>query len=126
MPRCALRPDAADRNPLPGQPLVRIVGPQGQPILGARGEHAVRLGDAAGHQVVDHHAEIAFGAVENDLGRRRRPRSRVEPRHQALRRGLLVAGGAVDLAGQEKPRQTLGLQASASSSRGSTWSYSIA
>ena len=27
--------DAADRDPLPGQPLVRIVGPQGQPIFGA-------------------------------------------------------------------------------------------
>ena len=65
-------PDAAERDALAGQPLVGIVGAQRQPVLGARGEHAIGLGDAAGDQVVDHHAEIAFGAVEHDRARRRR------------------------------------------------------
>ena len=62
----ARRPDAADRDALVGQPLIGVVGAQGQPIFGARGEHAIGLGDAARHEIVDHHAEIAFGAVEHD------------------------------------------------------------
>ena len=37
-------------------------------------------------------------------------RGGVEPGDQSLRRSLLVAGGAVDLAGQEKPGEPLGLQ----------------
>ena len=71
--RAALGADAADRDALSGQPLIGIVGAQRQPIFGARGEHAVRLGDAARDQIVDHHAEIAFGAIEDDFARRRRP-----------------------------------------------------
>ena len=59
--------------PFAGQPLVGVVGAQRQPVFGARGEHPVRLGDAARDQIVDHHAEIAFGAVEDDRRRRRPP-----------------------------------------------------
>ena len=70
------RADAADRDALAGQPLIGVVGPQRQPIFGPRGEHPIRLGDAAGHQIVDHHAEIAFGAVEHDRPARRRPAPR--------------------------------------------------
>ena len=106
-PFCA---DAAERDPPARQPLIGIVGAQRQPIFGARREHAIRLADAAGHQIVDHDAEIAFGAIEDD--RRAPPRSRrgIETGDQALRRSLLIAGGAVDLARQEQPRQALGLQ----------------
>ena len=82
--RVALRarlPDAAQRNALIGQALIGIVGAQRQTILGARGEHAIGLGDAAGHEVVDHHAEIAVGAVEHDrVGARRPSRPRSDPR----------------------------------------------
>ena len=35
---------------------------------------------------------------------------RVQPRQQPLRRRLLIAGRAVDLAGQEQPADPLGLQ----------------
>ena len=52
--------------PLSVKPLVGIVGAQRQAILRPRGEHAVRLGDAAGHEVVDHDADIAVGPVEDD------------------------------------------------------------
>ena len=84
-----------------------------QPVFGARGEHAVRLGDAARHQVVDHDADIAFGAVEDDRRARRRRARGVEAGDQALRGRLLVAGGAVDLAGQEEPGHALASPASA-------------
>ena len=42
-----------------------------QPILRARGEHPIGLGDSPRHQVVDHHSEIAVGAIEHDSLRRR-------------------------------------------------------
>src|SRR6185437_3987051 len=75
-----------------------------------RGEHPVWLGDAAGDEVVDHHAEIAIGAIEHDwrgtAGRKRG----VEPSHKALGGSSLIAGGAVDLAGQEEALQTTGLE----------------
>ena len=49
-----------------GQPLVGVVGAQAQAVLGARGEHAVGLGDPAGDEVVDHDAEIAVGARDDE------------------------------------------------------------
>ena len=103
------------------QPLVGIVGAQLQPVLGARGEHAIGLGDAARHEIVDHDAEIAVGARDDEApaaaaGQQRR----VDAGGQALGAGLLVAGRAVDLAGEEQPRQALHFEASGSSSRGST------
>ena len=55
--------DAAELQPRRRQALVGVVGAQAQPVLGARGEHAVGLGDAARHQVVDHHADVALGAA---------------------------------------------------------------
>ena len=57
-------PTAPSAQPDRGQPLVGIVGPQGQPVFGARGEHPVGLAGAAGHQIVDQHADIGVGAVE--------------------------------------------------------------
>ena len=41
-------------------------------ILGPAGEHAIRLIDAAGHQVVDQHADVRLVAVEDRAARRRR------------------------------------------------------
>ena len=117
--------DAAERDALAGQPLIGVVGAQRQPIFGARGEHAIGLADAARDQIVDHHAEIAFGAIEHDRRAAAGPRGGIEAGNQALRGGLLVAGGAVDLAGEEKPGRRL-VSSDGVSSRGSTWSYSIA
>ena len=61
-----LRAHAADGDALLGQALVGVVRAQGEAIFRARGEHPIRLGDAAGDEVVDHHPEIAFGAIEQD------------------------------------------------------------
>ena len=76
--RCAVRSDAAEVDAERRQALVGIVGAQAQPVFGARGEHAVGLGDAARHQVVDHHAEIAVGAA--------RRRNRAAPPPASARR----------------------------------------
>ena len=76
----SLGADAAKCDPLRRQALVRIVGPQRQAELGPRGEHAVGFGDAMGRQIVDHHAEVGFRAVES--------RGRLPP---ALRAALIPA-----------------------------------
>ena len=54
------------------QPLFGVVAAQLQAVLGARGEHAVRLGDLLGDQVVDQHAEVGLAAAERQLAPGRR------------------------------------------------------
>ena len=56
----AARPDRAPGLAQRGQAQVGIVGPQAKPIFGPRGEHAIGLVGAPGHQVVDHHPDIGF------------------------------------------------------------------
>ena len=48
-----------------GEPQVGVVVAQQQPVLGARGEHAVGLVDALGHQVVDQHADVGLVASQD-------------------------------------------------------------
>src|SRR5215831_12530252 len=103
MPRAAAWPHAAERNAPGGQALVGIVSTQREPILRARGEHPVRLGDPARYQIINHNSEIAFGAVEGDVAAATHAGRRIETRDQTLRRRLLVTGRAVDLARQEQP-----------------------
>lgn len=43
------------------EPQVGVVGAQAQPELGAGGEHAVRLGGTAGHQVIYQHPRVPVG-----------------------------------------------------------------
>ena len=59
--------------------------------------------DTLRDQVVDQHADIGLGAVEHEV-RPPPPAAQrgIDAGHQTLRRRLLVAGGAVDLAGQEQ------------------------
>ena len=90
-----------------GQALIGVVGAQGQAILGARGEHAIGLADAAGDEVVDHHAEIARGAVEDVALGAASATGGVEAGDEALGARLFVAGGAVDLTGKEQARKLL-------------------
>ena len=85
-----------------GGATVRVAAaPKQQTVLGARGEHAVRLCRAAGHQVVDQHANVGLVPPEHKgrLPITSRER-RVEAGDEAKARRLLVAGGADDL-----PRQ---------------------
>ena len=93
-----------------GQPQVGIVLAQLQPVFGAAGEHAVGLGHAAGDQVVDQHAEVGLVAPRAPAGLAARQERGVDAGQQPLRRGLFVAGGAVDLPGEEQAGDRLGLQ----------------
>ena len=104
----APRADAAEAHPDRRQPLIGVVGAQDQPVLGARGEHPVGLAGAAGDEIVDQYADIGVGAVEHERLRPRRRERRVEPGDQPLRRRLLVAGRAVDLAGEDRGRAPAG------------------
>ena len=60
----ARRLDRADAEP---QRVSRwsALSARGQPVLGARGEHAIGLGGPAGHQIVDEDADIGVGPVEH-------------------------------------------------------------
>ena len=94
--------DQADPPAQLGQAEVGVVVPEQQPVLGAAGEHPVRLVDPAGDQVVDQDADVGLRPVEDERARPRRRTGGVDPGDQALRGGLLVAGRAVDLAGEEE------------------------
>src|SRR6202022_4007644 len=102
--------DAADRKTTRRQPLIRIVGAERQAILGARGEHAIGLARAARHEVIDHHAEIGLGPVENDRIAAGRETGGIETGDKSLCRSLFVAGGAVDLSGEKKTRKPFRLE----------------
>ena len=105
--RPSRRTDAPGGDPARGQALVGVVGAQVQPVLGARGEHPVRLGHPAGDQVVDHDADVGLAAVEDEGRALERARSRVDARDETLARRFLVARRAVDLPGEEQARQRL-------------------
>ena len=72
----------------------------------ARGEAArrTRLVDALGDEVVDEDADEAICTAENELLLALRGAAGVDAGEDALRRRLLVAGRAVDLAGEEQAR----------------------
>ena len=75
----ALRRDAAGGDRLGRQPRRGIVGAQPQPIFGAGGEHPIGLGDALQDEIVDHHADIGIGAVEQDRRRARAQAAALRP-----------------------------------------------
>ena len=99
----------ADRR----QPAVGVVVPQQQAVLGPASEHAVRLIDAPGDEVVDEHADIRLGAVQDQGVFAFHPERRVDAGHQPLRRCLLVAGRAVDLPREITARRPASSPASA-------------
>ena len=80
---------------------------------GAGREHAVGLQTAGRRQVVDQHADVGLLARQDERALATHPTGRVDAGHDALRRGLLVAGRSVDLAGEKQPLHPLRLQAAA-------------
>ena len=72
-----------------------------------------RLCDAARDEVVDHHAEIAVGAGDDERVACAGSRARgVDAGEHPLPRGFLVAGRAVDLSGKEQARHGLHFETS--------------
>ncbi len=92
------------------QAEVGVVAAQQQAVLRARGQHPVGLDELLGDEVVDHHAEVALVAPQDDRVAPGRPSRGVDAGEEALPGGLLVAAGAVDLAGAEEAAHALRLQ----------------
>ncbi len=94
----ALVVDEPERTPARHHALGGVVFAQGEPMLGARGHHAIGLVGALGGEVVDEHARVGFVSREDELlavaahGERR-----VGTGDEPLDRRFLVARGAVDL-----------------------------
>jgi hypothetical protein len=105
--RVVRQPDFASQR---RQAPVGVVLAQQQPVLGAAGEHAVRFVHAAGHQVVDQHADISLLAAQNQRPVAALFQRRIRTGDQALRGGFFVARRAVDLAREVQAVHQLGLQ----------------
>ena len=93
-----------------GEPLVRVVGPEHEPVLRSARQHAVRLAQVLGAEVVDERSEVAPLPGQHQLRAVERHGRGVGTREQPLRRGLLVPRGAVDLPGEEETADLLRLQ----------------
>ena len=102
--------DDAPLRAEPREPLVGVVHAQEQPVLRARREHAVGLARRARDEVVEHHARVRLAAREPHGIEPARAASGVQAREQSLRARLLVAARAVDLPGEEEPRDALGFR----------------
>ena len=92
------------------EPAVGVVVPQGEPVLGAAGEHAIGLVDALRDEVVDQHADVRRVALDHERLAARGGERRIRPGHDPLRRCLLVARRAVDLPGAKKPAHSLAFE----------------
>ena len=86
---------------------VGVVLAQEDAILGARGEHAIRLIHAFRHQVIDKHPDVSFVAAQREGRIPRATQCGIDTCHDALARRLLVAGGSVDLSGEEQTAHSL-------------------
>ena len=83
------------------QPPVRVVNPQMQAKLGARGEHAVGLVCAFRDQVINQYGGVGFRPVEDERGLARYLQSGINAGHDPLAGCFFVSAGAVNLAGKE-------------------------
>src|SRR5882672_11434164 len=92
------------------QPQIGIVLTQHEPIFGAAREHAVRLRNSTSHEVIYENSEVCLIAARPPRLTVGCGKRGIDSRQQALRRGLLIAGRAVDLSGEKEPSDALGFQ----------------
>ena len=95
-----------------GQTHVSVVFTQHQAIFSPAGEHTIRLGYTARNQVVHQYAQIGFIALRTPRLASRNLQRGINTRQQSLRGGLLIASGAIDLAGKEQALDRFGFQRS--------------
>ena len=102
--------DQADRPAEPGQSEVGVVAPEQEPVLGATGEHPVRLIDSSGDEVVDQDADVPLRAIDMEWRLALGEQGGVDPGDEPLRGGFLISGRTVDLAGEIEAGDGLGFQ----------------
>jgi len=78
--------------------------PKQEPELRPRRQHAIGLVQSLGDEIIHHHADVPVRALQLDALLPPDVAHRVDARQEALGRGLLVPGGAVDLSCAEQPR----------------------
>ena len=93
-----------------GEALVGVVGAEGEAEFGAAGEHAVGFGGGFGDEVVDHDADVGLVAGEDEAVFALDFAGGVDAGDEALAGGFFVAGGAVDLAGEEEAFDEAGFE----------------
>ena len=85
------------------QPQIRIVDAEQQPVLRPRREHAVGFEAALRDQVVNEDPDVRLVSPQFQWAASKRVVGGIHPGDQALRRGLLVPGCAVDLPSKKEP-----------------------
>ena len=93
-----------------GQAQIRIILTQQQPVFSATGEHPVGFRHPPRHQIIDQDAEIGFIPTGKPGRFTFDEQSGVDSGQQSLRCRFLVAGRAIDLAGEEQTPDRPGLQ----------------
>ena len=89
------------------QPTQRVVLAQKQPVLRSRGEKPIRLVYPSTDQVVNENADEGGIPTKHHRLPLERTRCGVDPGDCTLASRLLIPGGAVHLARQEKPGNAL-------------------
>ena len=92
------------------EPEIGGVLSQKQPILRPAGEHAVGFRRAAGHEIINQHADIGFIAREDEVAFSSEAAGGIDSRHESLGGGLFVARSAIDLSGEVEARDAFGFQ----------------
>src|SRR5262249_13960750 len=92
------------------QTHVSIILPEQQPVLSSGCKHPVGLAGSFGHQVVYEDTDIGLVAAQYDRFLSVDAASSINPGHDTLSSGLLVTGGAVDLAGEEEVSADFGFE----------------
>ena len=72
-------------------------------MFGPRRKHAIRFVDSPRHQIVDHHPDVGLVAAQHEWLSPLQLTRRIDPRQDALSRGLFITTGAIDLTGQKEP-----------------------
>ena len=94
-----------------GQAHIGVVFPELQAVFGAAGEHAVGFVHAFGDEVVHQYAEIGLFAAQQERVLFADVLHGICACEQALCGGFFVAGGAVDLSGEEEALDGFGFKA---------------
>src|SRR5207302_10602098 len=94
----------------PGQPLISVVVPQKQSVLGKACKHPIGLFSSLGDEIVNENADIGFPPIPDKWWKSLNLQSGVRSGNQTLSRRLLVPRGAVHLSGKIQPVDLLCFQ----------------